>query len=74
MMKIQNYRAAFVLLVVSLIGMGLSGCSSGGGGDSAAGATSAASEGPIAGFGSVIMNGVRWNTDSASFEINGQPG
>ena len=74
MMKIRDCRAASVLLVVSLIGMGLSGCSSGGGGDSAAGATSAASEGPIAGFGSVIMNGVRWNTDSASFEINGQPG
>lgn len=30
--------------------------------------------GPISGFGSVIVNGVRYNTDSASFDIDGSPG
>jgi len=55
----------------------MTGCSSGGGGESddvASAVTTTASEGPIAGFGSVIMNGVRWDTDSASFEINGEMG
>jgi hypothetical protein len=36
--------------------------------------TTAASEGPISGFGSVIMNGVRWNTDDAVFEVDGHTG
>ena len=48
------------------------GSSDGGGGAQAAG--TATSEGPITGFGSVIMNGVRWNTDDAAFEIDGRPG
>lgn len=59
-----------------LIGL-LAACSGGGGGQSSsspAAVTSAASEGPISGFGSVIMNGVRWNTDDADFEINGRSG
>ncbi|MBL4853746.1 MAG: hypothetical protein JKY25_05850 [Robiginitomaculum sp.] len=30
--------------------------------------------GPISGFGSVIVNGVRYNTDTASFIINGETG
>jgi len=30
--------------------------------------------GPISGFGSVIVNGVRYNTDSADFIINGKSG
>ena len=60
-----------ILLVLAACGGG------GGGGDSAAAATAlrpASSEGPIAGFGSVIMNGVRWNTDDAIFEVEGRTG
>ncbi len=53
-------------------------CSDGGagsdGGDGGQTAGTASSEGPITGFGSVIMNGVRWNTDAAAFEIDGRPG
>ena len=63
--------------VAAVLALGLAGCSAGGGGETAAAdsaTTATASEGPIAGFGSVIMNGVRWNTDSATFEINGRPG
>ena len=47
------------------------GCGGGGSGDSST-VSSASSEGPIAGFGSVIMNGVRWNTDLAEFEVEGR--
>ncbi len=51
-------------------------CGGGGGssGGNAGQASTASSEGPITGFGSVIMNGVRWNTDNADFEIDGRPG
>jgi len=76
-MRIQKEGAVVVIAIAALMGALTVGCSGGGGAESTtstAGVTSAASEGPIAGFGSVIMNGVRWNTDSADFEINGRPG
>lgn len=65
--------AAFVLASLLLA------CGGGGGSDSGAGggggaSTTSVSEGPITGFGSVIMNGVRWETESAQFEIDGQAG
>jgi Domain of unknown function (DUF5666) len=66
-------RAQLSLMLMVAFAIGCSG----GGGESpstAQGVTSVASEGPIAGFGSVIMNGVRWNTDSASFEVDGRSG
>lgn len=60
------------------VGLAVVQLACGGGGGSSAGGSAegarVASEGPISGFGSVIMNGVRWNTDSAVFEIDGQTG
>ncbi len=41
-------------------------------GTTAAAVSSVSSEGPIEAFGSVIMNGVRWNTDRAEFEVEGR--
>lgn len=78
MMNLRMCKVAAVL-ALTLLAMATAGCSSGGGGESGGAAaattvTTTASEGPIAGFGSVIMNGVRWDTDSAEFEINGSPG
>ena len=60
-----------------LLMFGCGGGDGGGEGSAAAGASAAAtaaSEGPIDAFGSVIVNGVRWNTDEAEFEIEGGPG
>ena len=56
-----------------LTGM-LAACGGGGGesGPTAAAVSSVSSEGPIEAFGSVIMNGVRWNTDRAEFEVEGR--
>ena len=64
--------AAFAVAVLQVA------CGGGGGGDGGGGSggstVTAMSEGPITGFGSVILNGVRWNTDTATFEIDGQTG
>lgn len=69
-----GWGRALVLAIAALhLACGGGGGSSGGGG-SAQPAGTASSEGPITGFGSVIMNGVRWNTDAAAFEIDGRPG
>jgi hypothetical protein len=54
------------------------GCSGGGGGSSNGSTTPASatsvSQGQIEGFGSVFVNGVEWETDSAEIEIEGSPG
>lgn len=63
-------KCGWVALAVCIVGL-LGGC---GGGGSEGTTASASSEGPIAGFGSVIMNGDRWNTDDARFEIEGRAG
>jgi hypothetical protein len=68
----QENRTDLRAVVFALLGAMLMACGGGGGADGGS-VSSAASEGPISGFGSVIMNGVRWNTDDASFEMNGQP-
>lgn len=47
-------------------------CGGGGSGGDSATSVSAASEGPITGFGSVIMNGQRWTTEQARFEVEGR--
>lgn len=77
-MRLRQGRIAMACWAITGIIMGGVGCSGGGGGSESAAAVGAAtptaSEGPIAGFGSVIMNGVRWNTDRARFEINGRTG
>lgn len=61
-------------VMVALAALPLACGGSGGGSGTGVAALTSASEGPITGFGSVIMNGVRWDTDSAVFEIDGQPG
>lgn len=67
-----------VVLGVGLAAILSLACGSDGGGSDSTGApaavTTVESEGPIAGFGSVIMNGVRWETDDAEFEIDGRRG
>ncbi len=72
----------FTVLGTLLLG---AGCGGGGGGDGASdggtdpgggidrgGITIAL--GPISGFGSVIVNGVRYSTSAAAITVNGQPG
>lgn len=65
-----SFRAMLLMASVAA----LTACGGGGGEQAAtAGAVSSvSSEGPIAAFGSVIMNGVRWNTDRAEFEVEGR--
>lgn len=66
--------------VISLLGLLLCGCGGSGSNDNTvssigidgSGAPASATAGTIQGFGSVIVNGVRYNTDSASIEISGQ--
>ena len=33
-----------------------------------------AAQGPVSGFGSIIVNGVRYDTSNANFDVDGQPG
>jgi len=58
--------------------VGLTACSGGGSSTStpqaAAQSTPVVSSGAITGFGSVFVNGVRFETSSAAFTINGKPG
>ena len=64
-----GWRAGLLVLAAML-----AACGGGGGeqGETAAAVSSVSSEGPISGFGSVIMNGVRWNTERAEFEVEGR--
>ena len=79
-MKTKNsiiIRVIFCFAI--LIGLNfMVGCGGGGGGGSdgtsGGGSTSGVSQGQIEGFGSVFVNGVEWETDSAEFEIEGSPG
>jgi uncharacterized protein DUF5666 len=68
-------------LFVVAAALGLAACSGGGGGSSSDNAPQAAaqsvpviSSGVVTGFGSVFVNGVRFETSSAAFTINGKPG
>ena len=70
------FRRAMTIVAVLTI-VALVGCGGGGGGEDTAGTASAVtstSEGPIAGFGSIIMNGDRWETSSADVDVEGVPG
>ena len=74
-------RASMLFNLLAAVGLvGLSGgCGSGGGGAasgpvSASTSGSAAASGTITGFGSVIVNGRRFDTTGASFVVDGQPG
>lgn len=63
-----------LLGAVGLVGL-LSGCGSGGGGATTGTASgSSAASGTITGFGSVIVNGKRFDTSGSSFTVDGQPG
>jgi hypothetical protein len=63
--------------VVGFVGL-LSGCGSGGGGAATgtggAASGSSAASGTITGFGSVIVNGKRFDTSGSSFVVDGQSG
>ena len=67
-------------VICTCTAIALSGCGGGGGGGGSAGidgsgapaAIAKASSGPINGFGSVIVNGVRYDTDNASILISGK--
>lgn len=65
----QKVKTEIRVLAIAILGALALACGGGGEGGSV---SSAASEGPITGFGSVIMNGVRWNTDQATFEMDGR--
>ena len=83
-MKIRSFWIVFVL------GALLSACGGGGGGGGDSGDTTSPPDtippptggigrtgvavGPIATFGSIVVNGVRYDTSSASFIINGEAG
>lgn len=66
--------------VISLLGLLLCGCGGTSSSDNTvssigidgSGAPASVTAGTIQGFGSVIVNGIRYNTDSASIEISGQ--
>jgi hypothetical protein len=63
-----------LLGAVGLVGL-LFGCGSGGGGASTGTASgSSAASGTITGFGSVIVNGKRFDTSGSSFVVDGQTG
>jgi hypothetical protein len=66
-----------LLGAVGLLGL-LSGCGSGGGGattgTSGTASGSAAASGTITGFGSVIVNGKRFDTSGSSFVVDGESG
>jgi len=67
-------------LFAAVAALGLAACSGGGGSASDNAPQSAAqtvpviSSGTVTGFGSVFVNGVRFETSSAAFTINGKPG
>lgn len=68
----------FGLLAAASLAM--AACGGGGSDTTAAPATGASSPqpaiavGPITNFGSIVVNGVRYNTDNATFTVSGQPG
>lgn len=83
-MRFQSIHPAFIAVISSLV---LSACGGGGGGDSAptapppsgnvpppAAAETITTVGAITGFGSVFVNGVRYDTSSTSITIDDSPG
>jgi hypothetical protein len=59
---------------VAIIGFTLAACGGSGGSGNIAGIDRLGVTGPITGFGSVIVNGVEWRTNAATFSIDGQSG
>ena len=76
-MRHSNQTTYIVMATIALTIMVLIGCSGGGGGDGGSTpvvgtSTRSVSSGEIQGFGSVIVNGVRFNTDSSEIEVENQ--
>lgn len=67
-MQSLAWRSAVVL------GAALAASCGGGGGSFGGSDRPGASSGAITGFGSVIVNGVEWNTDAATITVDDQPG
>jgi Domain of unknown function (DUF5666) len=72
-------KTQFKLLLFTVLYGTLAAC--GGGADSStnpppsgAGPQAIVASGPVANFGSIVVNGVRYNTDNASFSVDGLPG
>ena len=57
-----------------LLSLGLTACGGGGSDSTTASASEIISSGTITGFGSVYVNGVKFETNSTSFDIEGEPG
>ena len=70
--KQVNSRAVRWILAAGLATV-FAACSGGISGSGSGGVPTSSAAGPIDGFGSVIVNGVTFNTDSATFVVDGQP-
>lgn len=73
MIIVRNYGRMLAALAASMI----AACGGGGGGEPVAGIDRGGvtiAQGPISGFGSVIVNGVRYSTSSATITVDDQPG
>ena len=62
-----------IIYIAALTALGLTACGGGGSGDSSSGTGSQANTvtGVITGFGSVFVDGVKYETDNASFNVDG---
>ena len=69
----NRYGLYFSLFAMTL---GLAACGGGSGGDSSAsgGGTAVVAKGTVTGFGSIYVNGVKFETDSSSFDVDDAPG
>jgi hypothetical protein len=73
MIIVRNYGRMLAAFAASVI----AACGGGGGGEPVAGIDRGGvtiAQGPISGFGSVIVNGVRYSTSSATITVDDQPG
>jgi hypothetical protein len=73
MIIVRNYGRMLAALAASMI----AACGGGGGSEPVAGIDRGGvtiAQGPISGFGSVILNGVRYSTSGATITVDDQPG
>lgn len=72
----MNTVYKMILATLSAALVALAGCGGGGGSTSIAGigGTGKIASGTITGFGSIFVNGIEYNTDSASFDVNDSSG
>jgi hypothetical protein len=74
-MKTEHHSKTWAIRWIVAIGLAtvFAACSGGISGSGGGGVPAGSAAGPIDGFGSVIVNGVTFNTDSATFTVDGQP-